>query len=720
MNENDLKKLLDSTEHRPDPQAKQAAIHAAVAEFEAMHARQPLSEEKKSEKKSQGFLSWFRLTPSSDKLNRRTEMKPSQFSQQRWFLGGIATASVAFFGVMLATYHPAFKTPSPLDEGETYDLKLPDIAMKEQAPKLAEKETQAGKNLPLQVANAPEEEIAVTGIQSSLKNATGLKRDAASAVESISAEDIGQFPDAEVAQSLQRTRKVAEAAPPGLGFFSKSSKLELDDGAIQPGYQEQGRDRFENVETNPIKLTSEQPVSTFSIDVDTASYSFVRRQLNNGVLPQKDAVRLEEMVNYFDYAYPLPESSEEPFSRNVTVIDSPWHAKKKLVHIGIKGYELKQQPRSNLVFLLDVSGSMNSPDKLPLVKQSMNLLLSKLRPDDTVAIAVYAGAAGTVLEPTPVAEKQKIISAINALQSGGGTAGAQGIKLAYQLAERSLKKDAATPTDSKRLSGTNVVNRIILATDGDFNVGITNNEELKGFVERKREKGIYLSVLGFGGGNYHDKLMQDLAQNGNGVAAYIDTLSEAQKVLVNEATSNLFPIAKDVKIQVEFNPATVSEYRLLGYETRALKREDFNNDAIDAGEIGAGHTVTAIYEITPKGSGAELVDQSRYSKTESSTGNSDEYAFLKIRYKLPEESKSKLLTTTINKKQANDKTAIREARFATAVAGFAQLLKDAKYTGDWNFDDAINLAQANKGEDEYGYRTEFVQLIRKAKIAHGM
>jgi Ca-activated chloride channel family protein len=474
-----------------------------------------------------------------------------------------------------------------------------------------------------------------------------------------------------------------------------------------PGYQDVGRDRFETVEANPIKRTSEEPVSTFSIDVDSASYSFVRRQLNAGVLPQKAAVRLEEMVNYFPYDYPLPQDRRQPFSTHVTVLDSPWKAGNKLVHIGIQGYDLQgAQPRSNLVFLLDVSGSMDSPDKLPLVKQSMRLLLDRLQPQDTVAIVVYAGAAGTVLEPTQVKNKQQILAALNRLQAGGSTAGAEGIQLAYQLAESQFIKDG--------------VNRIVLATDGDFNVGIYDPEELKGFVERKRESGVFLSVLGFGQGNYHDVLMQALAQNGNGIAAYIDTLGEAQKVLVDEATSALFPIAKDVKIQVEFNPATVSEYRLLGYETRILAEEDFNNDAVDAGDIGAGHSVTAIYEITPAGSDSGAFADSRYAEAPASAGKSDEYGYLKLRYKLPGESKSRLISQPIGMHAQATPEVLREAHFATAVAGFAQLLEGGKYLAGWGYADALKLAQANRGDDPFGYRAEFIQLIRKAEVAGAM
>ncbi|MGE0651983.1 MAG: von Willebrand factor type A domain-containing protein, partial [Alphaproteobacteria bacterium] len=420
------------------------------------------------------------------------------------------------------------------------------------------------------------------------------------------------------ADSLVRKRSERKAEPlarprPAQEFFAAGPMATTiapapmpQGGIIAPGdrvgsqYRDVGRDRFQTVEENAVKRVIDAPVSTFSVDVDTASYSFVRRMLNQGRLPQKDAVRVEELINYFDYDYPAPASREQPFEPSLTVIDSPWKKGNKLVHIGIRGHDIeaREKPRSNLVFLLDVSGSMNAPDKLPLMVNSMKLLLGSLQPEDTVAIVVYAGASGTVLEPTKVAEKHKIVAALDRLRAGGSTAGAAGIRQAYALAEGTFDKAA--------------VNRVILATDGDFNVGITNREELKGLVERKRQSGIYLSVLGFGQGNLNDHLMQALAQNGNGVAAHIDTLNEARKVLLEEASSTLFPIAKDVKIQVEFNPATVSEYRLVGYETRALKREDFANDKVDAGDVGAGHTVTAIYEITPVKGGRPAIGDTRY------------------------------------------------------------------------------------------------------------
>lgn len=547
---------------------------------------------------------------------------------------------------------------------------------------------------------ATEEEIVTQGIRSSLEGAAQAKREPSQYTESVTAQDIGQMSDTNIAESLQRIHPGAASKP-----LTLSAPPPMDDTRNWQQPQEY-RDRFENFQENPVVQTRENPVSTFSIDVDTAAYSFVRRQLNSGYLPQKDAVRIEEMINYFDYDYPLPQAKSKPFKPNIVVTDSPWKAGNKLVHIGIKGYEVQAntQPDSNLVFLLDVSGSMDSPDKLPLVKQSMELLLSTLKPTDTISIVVYAGAAGAVLEPTPVKEKAKILNALQRLQAGGSTAGAQGLTLAYQQAELNFKKDA--------------VNRVILATDGDFNVGITQDERLEDFVARKRDSGIYLSVLGFGQGNYQDALMQTLAQNGNGVAAYIDTLSEAQKVLVNEATSSLFPIANDVKIQIEFNPATVKEYRLIGYETRALKREDFNNDKVDAGDIGAGHTVTAIYEITPADADSQLIDELRYSSNKEQTTNKNEYGFFRLRYKLPGKKISLLIEEAIQPgKRDIDKKLQREVNFANAVAGFAQILRGGKYIDNYSYDDVIALAQANKGDDAFGYRTEFVQLVRKAKTA---
>ena len=515
--------------------------------------------------------------------------------------------------------------------------------------------------------------------------------------------------------SFGRTLSVSRAPRSIRKSSERARSFVAADSEVFPAdsYREQGRDQFADFDSNPVKVVAEEPVSTFSIDVDTASYGFVRASLNGGVLPHTDAVRVEELVNYFPYDYPGPESRETPFAASVSLLPAPWNPAARLMHIGIKGYALDTgaAPRANLVFLIDVSGSMDEPNKLPLVVNSLKLLLGTLAPEDTVAIVVYAGAAGTVLPPTPARERGRILAALEHLGAGGSTAGAEGIRQAYLLAERHFVEGG--------------VNRVILATDGDFNVGITDSDELESFIARKRESGVFLSVLGFGRGNYNDALMQRLAQHGNGNAAYIDSLNEARKALVDEATSMLFPIAKDVKIQVEFNPAAISEYRLIGYETRMLAREDFRNDRVDAGEIGSGHTVTAIYEVVPVGAGAERVAPLRYQReegAETDTEFGDELAFLKIRYKRPDADASTLITRAVTTADAFEsvEAAPREARFAAAVAGFGQLLRGGRHTGGYGYDDVIALAQEARGEDPFGYRAEFLGLVRLAKSAAAM
>lgn len=478
--------------------------------------------------------------------------------------------------------------------------------------------------------------------------------------------------------------------------------------AAQPEPGDIDRERFPDEEYNPVQLVSEEPVSTFSVDVDTASYAVVRRYLSDGIMPPSDAVRIEEMVNYFDYDYPYPDDRQQPFSVSTTLAPSPWNENAQLLHIGLQGFDIipEERPRANLVFLLDVSGSMNQADKLPLLQQSMRMLVDQLNDDDSVSIVVYAGAAGAVLEPTPGSERARIRAAIDNLSAGGSTAGGEGLRLAYNLAEQNFDEDA--------------VNRIILATDGDFNVGVTSDESLEDFITRQRDSGIYLSILGFGRGNYNDRLMQTLAQAGNGTAAYIDSLNEARKVLADEMQGSLFPIANDVKIQIEFNPALVAEYRLIGYETRMLRREDFSNDAVDAGEIGAGHEVTAIYEIVAPDSPGRLIEPGRYEEVaETPEAFSDEIAFLRVRYKLPGEDESLLIERPIT--SADEVAEIdqlnTEARWAFAVAGFAQLLRNEPYLHDFGYDEVIALAQPARGEDEFGYRAEFIQLVRAAAAA---
>jgi Ca-activated chloride channel family protein len=462
--------------------------------------------------------------------------------------------------------------------------------------------------------------------------------------------------------------------------------------------QPEDSEAYANAAPNPVKVTAEEPVSTFSIDVDTASWSVIRSTLNMAMLPTPDQVRIEEMVNYFPYAYPAP-TPEQAFSTTVAVMETPWNPATRLVTIGVQGAlpAVTDRPALNLVFLVDTSGSMEDANKLPLLKQSLTLMLSELRPEDQVSIVTYAGSAGLVLPPTAAGDRAAILAALENLAAGGSTAGAEGLELAYAVAE-GMKADGE-------------VTRILLATDGDFNVGVSDPEGLEAYVAKKRETGTYLSVLGFGRGNLDDAIMQALAQNGNGQAAYIDTLSEARKVLVDQLTGALFPIADDVKIQVEWNPATVAEYRLIGYETRSLRREDFNNDAVDAGEIGAGTQVTAIYEVTAPGSEALLNDPLRYGTSAVTEAAGGELGFLRLRWKAPGAESSTLIETPIT----GSEMATDETRFAAAIAGFGQLLQGSVYLGDWGWDGAIALASGARGDDPYGYRIEAVNLMRLAQ-----
>ncbi|WP_136442017.1 vWA domain-containing protein [Pacificoceanicola onchidii] len=498
----------------------------------------------------------------------------------------------------------------------------------------------------------------------------------------------------EEAAGAPAPRMMTREAAPFAGGLAKAAPAPqiLQDGLL---LAPEDTEAYPEAESNPIKVTTEEPVSTFSIDVDTASWSIIRNSLSFGRLPPEGAVRIEEMINYFPYDYPSPQGAE-PFRASLGVMDSPWREGTQLVHIGLQGAMPEARPPLNLVFLIDTSGSMSDPNKLPLLKQSFRLLLGQLNAEDSVSIVTYAGSAGRVLEPTPASERQTILDALERLDAGGSTAGQAGLQLAYATAE-------AMAEDGK-------VSRVILATDGDFNVGISDPDALKNYIADKRETGTYLSILGFGRGNLDDATMQALAQTGNGMAAYIDTLAEAQKVLVDQLTGALVPIADDVKIQVEWNPALVAEYRLIGYETRALRREDFNNDKVDAGEIGAGHQVTALYEITPVGSEARLTDPLRYDRAALSP-ESDELGFLKLRYKAPGESVSQLVQTPI----MADTAPLPDADFAAAIAGFGQLLQGSDLIGDYTFDDAINAATAARGDDPFGYRQEAVTLMRLAQ-----
>jgi Ca-activated chloride channel family protein len=477
--------------------------------------------------------------------------------------------------------------------------------------------------------------------------------------------------------------------------------------APQPGFSVSPRDteRYPNATPNPVKRTAEEPVSTFSIDVDTASYANVRRFLNDGARPPSDAVRVEELINYFDYGYAPPRRGQAPFAASVSLAPSPWSAEREILHIGLQGYELatSAQPPLNLVFLIDTSGSMWSEDRLPLAKKAMNVLIDQLGPEDRVAMVAYAGSAGAVLAPTEGTQKLMMRCALGALEAGGSTAGGAGLALAYDLAAQNFDPNA--------------VNRVILMTDGDFNVGVADPERMKDLVTEKRRSGVYLSVYGFGRGNYNDVMMQSLAQNGNGTAAYIDTLAEARRLFRDDLPASLFPIADDVKIQVEFNPAAVAEYRLIGYETRLLNREDFNNDQVDAGEVGSGASVTALYEITPVGARPSS-DPLRYQPRTRGAAGGQELAYLKVRYKAPGGSESQLMSRPVTNadRAASLSRAPEATRWAIAVAAFGQKLRDDPWVADsFGWDDIETLAQGARGQDIDGDRAEFITLVRAAQ-----
>ncbi len=463
-------------------------------------------------------------------------------------------------------------------------------------------------------------------------------------------------------------------------------------------------EKYAEIDENPFLETSRAPLSTFSIDVDTASYANVRRYLNDGSLPPKDAVRIEELINYFEYDYPTPVG-DAPFSVTTEIAAAPWNKQHRIISIGLQGKKvaLDNVPPSNLVFLLDVSGSMNDARKLPLLKDALRILVNQLTSKDKVAIVVYAGKSGLVLPSTPADKKGEILNALNNLNAGGSTNGGQGIQLAYKVAQDNF------------ISGGN--NRVILATDGDFNVGLSSDDELVRMIEHNRTSGIFLSVLGFGSGNTNDSMMEKLADKGNGNYAYIDSQEEARKALGSQAAGTLYAIAKDVKIQVEFNPAKVAGYRLIGYENRLLANRDFNDDRKDAGEIGAGHSVTALYEIIPAGQkvendGIEL----KYGQVQSSDSNfNDEVLTVKLRYKEPDSSTSKLLSQGLIDRESSIENASENLRFATAVAEFGLLLRDSRYKGTASFRNVTDLAGGALGNDLRNYRNEFLNLVGKAQ-----
>jgi Ca-activated chloride channel family protein len=689
---------LDLLRNRPVPKphadARRAALAAAMAAYDEKTAVAPQASA--AGRRPTGRLSalWSGI------MNKKLTQNPA-------FAAGLIALPVAGFATwqLMDEVRFGFEKPVAPEQKAVVETEAPRSRVEQQATAEQPKREQApvdSRDVTVVAPGTVQGEVADqdTETDRSFAETAVAQTEAAPAQPSIVAPMGAARP---VAEGGRLNRSVS-------GGSSKMMGMPLAAPAPSEPFadQQEDRDRFQAFDTNPIRSALESPVSTFSIDVDTASYAFMRRALKEGVLPGADTVRVEEMINYFPYDWAGPETAATPFNSTVTVMPTPWNAGTKLMHVAIKGFELQQteKPQANLVFLIDTSGSMTAPDKLPLLKSAFRMLVNQMGDNDTVSIVTYAGEAGTVLEPTKGSDRKAILDALDRLESGGRTAGEAGIQEAYRLAEKSFVKDG--------------VNRIMLATDGDFNVGPSSDEELKALVEEKRKSGVFLSVFGFGRGNLNDQLMQTLAQNGNGTAAYIDTLAEAEKTLVEEANSTLFTIAKDVKIQVEFNPNAVSEYRLIGYETRALKREDFNNDRIDAGEIGSGHSVTAIYEITPKGSPSQLMDDLRYGEATAENpggiSHADEYAFVKIRYKAPDGDVSTLITTPVTaaNEVASFDAAGTDQRFSVAVAAFAQKLRKTDAVADFGFDRITEIATAARGSDPFGYRSEFLSLVRIA------
>jgi len=497
--------------------------------------------------------------------------------------------------------------------------------------------------------------------------------------------------------------------------YEMSEEIAVDEGVTtppegeaEPPTEPHNTEEYDKIVENPFKAVNHTPISTFSIDVDNASYSNVRRYLNSyNELPPAGAVRIEEMVNYFDYDYPQP-TGKHPFSINMELSEAPWNPNHQLIHVGLQGkdLDLNNLKSSNLVFLIDASGSMSAQNKLPLLKKSLKLLLDELDDGDRIAIVAYAGAAGLVLPSTPASQRNKILSALDKVNAGGSTAGGAGIQLAYKVAKEQLIEDGN--------------NRVILATDGDFNIGTSSTSELVSLIEEKRKDNIYLTICGFGMGNYKDGRMESISNAGNGNYFYIDNIREAEKVFVKQMRANMFTIAKDVKLQLEFNPNTVKAYRLIGYENRMLAKEDFDDDTKDAGELGAGHTVTAIYEIIPVGSSStqEIADVSdmKYQKTTVGNNQSD-LMTVKFRYKPPKSTTSILMEEVLQKgSQVTLDQASNNYRFSAAVASFGMILRDSEFKGESNYELVQTLAKKSLGKDENGYRTEFLSLVKTAKL----
>jgi len=647
--ENRLKALAETQPTPPSSEARQRALDASMAAFDEEFSSSPQASRR-------------RWRP----MDMVANWKGFRAMDMRISLGTAAAALVIFpLGIQLYSTTALNRTPVTVPPST--------VEIAEPLSEQAEEPTQAEQQLNEQAADAIDMEVAPLPYLPT-------------------PEPLPVTPSA-VAPQSQTMMTRAPSIMPGIAL----------DQSFAGAPQESG-DSFETFAESRVMSVAEQPVSTFSVDVDTASYSYVRRMLEDGFVPSPDAVRVEELINYFAYDYPTPDG-DQPFAVDVAGMPTPWNPETQLLRIGIQGEAptALEDRASNIVLLIDSSGSMEGPDRLPLLKRAFRLMIDQLSENDTISIVTYAGSAGVVLEPTPASDKARILAALDQLAAGGSTAGAEGIALAYQLAEQGFVEGG--------------INRVMLATDGDFNVGISDPLALERFISTQRDSGVFLSVLGFGMGNLADDTMQALAQAGNGTASYISDFREARRVLVEELGGQLETIAKDVKIQVEFNPAVVAEYRLIGYETRALNREDFNNDAVDAGEIGAGHTVTALYEITPVGSGAQLVEPLRYGEGTTEITASDEIGFVRIRYKEPDGDVSALIEQPVVPSVLVDTVADAndDLRFAAAVAAFGQRLKGSVYGSDMDWGAIEALAQGARGADEGGYRAEFIGLIGVAE-----
>ncbi|KKC40887.1 hypothetical protein WH87_01580 [Devosia epidermidihirudinis] len=697
FNDNPFDQLKGANAPDPRTDARKRAMLAGMAAFEAAQKTE------KTTAPTKGYGASGRLSSIISSL------KGIKIMDMRIPIG---TVAIALLIVPLGYQLYSSTSMTPADTSERAPIVVADAPKPQDEPI-----PDAAARVPSMVSPAPSSRPSAPTTKAPVSPAPA-EPVAAEPAQDASLANQASAPVADAAQ-MEAAPTIDRLAPPGVdtkrtvnsgaaafGGASAPARPIALNSTVQTQTVAQPSDQFASFAEQRLKVAATDPVSTFSLDVDTASYAYARRLIEGGEVPAPDAVRIEEMINYFPYDYAPAESAAVPFQPTVAVYPTPWNAKTQLLQIGIKGYipPAEETKPANLVFLIDTSGSMDSPDKLPLLQRAFGLLVDQLGADDTVSIVAYAGSAGVVLEPTKATEKAKILSALGELKPYGTTAGSEGITLAYRLAEQARVAGGA--------------NRVILATDGDFNVGIDDPKALETFIKAKRESGITLSVLGFGRG-INDSTMQALAQTGNGNASYISSFREAQKVLVDQVGGTLHTIAKDVKVQVEFNPAVISEYRLIGYETRVLNREDFNNDKVDAGDVGAGTTVTALYEITPVGSGAELVDPLRYGgEAATDTKPGDEIAFLKMRYKQPDSDVSQLIEKAVTPAVVYGDIAdvTDDMRFAAAVAAFGQKLRDSDYGGTMSWEQIEALARSGKGADEGGYRAEFISLVRTASL----